>query len=559
MFSKQLNRINNIYRLKEILRVLIKYGLADFINEALVKNLDIKGRLFLSKEKRDKQVINNKKKPMPVRVRLALEELGPTFVKLGQMLSTRVDIVPPEYILELSKLQSEVKPFSYLDAKEIVETELGDSLEKIFKEFEKKPAASASLSQIHKAKLFSGEKVAVKVQRPGIEKMIRSDLQILHEIARLIEISYSEAYLYQPVEIVNEFEASILKEVDFIHESHNLRIFSNNFSHYPKVKIPATYPDLTTKKVLVEEFIEGESIVLASEELETEERQEVARMCAKTFLEQVFTHSFFHADPHPGNIWYHEGKVIFLDLGMIGRISDQDRNFLLNVIQAVIAKDTTKIMRTLERMHIINEQMDKRFISLEITEMIEIYYNLPLNEIRIEDVMNRLLDIMRSNKIRLPTNLVMLMKALITMEGIVRKVDPAINLVEEAKPFVKKAFLRKYEPEKIGKLLFDSSEEALQVMQALPDIIYSGNEFFKKGDINLVIKHEKTDKVVHSFRRIANLMSFSLIISALILGSSVIMFLDKPPQLWGYSFLGFLGYFLTVVMSLIFAYTLFKK
>jgi ubiquinone biosynthesis protein len=559
MFSKQLNRINNIYRLKEILRVLIKYGLADFINEALVKNLDIKGRLFLSKEKRDKQVINNKKKPMPVRVRLALEELGPTFVKLGQMLSTRVDIVPPEYILELSKLQSEVKPFSYLDAKEIVETELGDSLEKIFKDFKKKPAASASLSQIHKAKLFSGEKVAVKVQRPGIEKMIRSDLQILHEIARLIEISYSEAYLYQPVEIVNEFEASILKEVDFIHESHNLRIFSNNFSHYPKVKIPATYPDLTTKKVLVEEFIEGESIVLASEELETEERQEVARMCAKTFLEQVFTHSFFHADPHPGNIWYHEGKVIFLDLGMIGRISDQDRNFLLNVIQAVIAKDTTKIMRTLERMHIINEQMDKRFISLEITEMIEIYYNLPLNEIRIEDVMNRLLDIMRSNKIRLPTNLVMLMKALITMEGIVRKVDPAINLVEEAKPFVKKAFLRKYEPEKIGKLLFDSSEEALQVMQALPDIIYSGNEFFKKGDINLVIKHEKTDKVVHSFRRIANLMSFSLIISALILGSSVIMFLDKPPQLWGYSFLGFLGYFLTVVMSLIFAYTLFKK
>ncbi len=428
-------------RSRQIMAVLVKYGLDYFIDRT--KKVNILTRI--RKKPKDYEVLT-----LPERLRLALEELGPTFIKFGQILSTRPDFLPPAFIKELEKLQDQVSPFDSSQAKAIIEQELNSPIEKLFKKFETKPVAAASLSQVHKATLFNGEIVAVKIQRPNIREMAELDLEILEDLSGILENRLQNGWIYHPKLMVKEFKKAIRKELDFTNEAHNFEKFRINFKEIEYIQLPKIYWETTTTKVLTMEFIEGTKINEITKEKHKGifKPKEVAEKGAEAILKQVLEDGFFHADPHPANLFVlPPATIVMLDVGMVGHVDEKTIINGAKLLQAIVDKNLDQVMRGFENLGVIIEEFDRNLLRQDLKELLDRYLEIPLKNLEINKVSQDILEVMVRHNLVLPANLVLMIKAISVVETTGRQLDPDFDILSAAKPFVKK-LLRKSLPRK---------------------------------------------------------------------------------------------------------------
>ncbi|MFA6897179.1 MAG: AarF/UbiB family protein [Patescibacteria group bacterium] len=540
----------NIKRSREIVKILMRHGLGYVFDQPQVeKYLEIGNRFFMRK-KEDAQL---EKFTFEERVRMALEELGPTFIKLGQVLSTHPDLVGPEMIVELSKLQDKIKTIPSEVVRKQIEREFKKPVEELFLSFSDNPIAAASLSQVHKAKLKSGEMVAVKVQRPGIAVTVEKDISILYELVDLLESKWFRGISYSPKEFVDEFAQTIREELDFSLEAKNAEKFASNFEGSATVKIPKVYREFTRNKILVTEFIAGIKISSVSrfEKEEGFDRHAIAANGMDMTLKQIFDDGFFHGDLHPGNIFVLEGNVIALiDFGMVGRIDRETMNDLADVLMALTKFKADGIIKGLEKMDIIGPDADTKKIKKEINLLIDRYYGLELHELEVGKILTDVMEVIRKNNIRIPSEFALLFKTLITAEGTARGLDPDFNMVEHVQPFVQELIRKKYSPDRILKESAGFMGNSLDVIKRMPDNIDWLFKNLKAGKLFIGLEHRGLEKIDATIDRASNRLSFSLIISSMIIGSSFVMSMDKGPFLFGYPALGIMGFLFAAVLGI---------
>jgi len=539
----------NAKRLRQIVLVLVKYGLEHFFDRPSLERYSKIGKKILRVKQEDKKI---KQLSLPQRARLVLEELGTTFIKLGQVLSTRPDLISPKFTEEFGKLQDQVAPFSYDKVEEQIKNELGKSTKELFVEFEKKPIAAASLSQVHKAKLPNGKIIAIKVQRPQIEKIIEADLAILFNLAKFLEKRILGIRLYQPIEIIEEFARIIKKELDFIQEGHNINKFRANFKDSQTVRVPKVYWRFTTSRVLAMEFIDGIKISEITKIKNGKfDRKKIARRGVDVVLKQIFEDGFFHGDPHPGNIFVLKNNIIvLLDCGMVGYIDEETMNNMADLLIAVVAKDTNKIIKSFVEMDIINEEMNLKELRTDIKEFVNKYYGVPLKQLEIGKIGEEVLEVMIRNHIKVPSELVLLIKALVTIEAIGRKLDPEFDMVSHVKPFVKKLIQKRHSPSQVWKKGADFLTDSIRLFWSLPEEFRWLVRKLKQGELNIGFRHKGLEKLINSMDKASNRFSFSIIIASLIIGSSLIIQSDKGPLLFDFPALGILGFLVAAILGL---------
>ncbi len=540
----------NLKRAKEILLILSKYGLGYVFNLPAVNKYFKFGKNLFTK-KAEKTGIKNS--TLPERVRMACEELGPAFVKLGQILSTRPDLISREFIEEFSKLQDDVPPFSFSKVKEAFQSDFGVPIDELFIEFDEKPIASASLSQVHKAKLQNGEVVAVKVQRPNIKELIKADISILFDLVKFIEKRLVNGNIYQPTEIVKEFARTIKQELDFVSEGHNIDKFRTNFKYSDTVYIPKVYWQLTTPKILTMEYIRGIKIFDIDDTHDSRyDKKTISARGANMILKQIFEDGFFHGDPHPGNIFIAENNVIALiDFGLVGRVEKETMDNMANLLIAVIENNTNKIIKSLVKMEIVDSEMNTRELKIEIKEFIDRYYGMPLKELRIGLIIEEVLESMIRHQIKMPSDLILLSKSLITIEGVGKSLDPDFDMIAHAKPFARQLISKKYSFTNLWNRGSGSFKELINFLEVFPNDFLWLIRSLRKGDLNIGFQHKGLDKLIQEIDRSSNQLSFSMIIAALIMGSSMILSQPVGPFLFGYPAVGIIGYLFASFLGLI--------
>lgn len=547
VFTKLKRRYKNLNRLRQIVNILIKYGFDYIVKQLGLINLISKGEKILKlKPSKIAQL------PLPVRARLALEELGPTFVKLGQILSTRPDLIPPDYIEELQKLQDKVPPFAYDQVEQIIKRELGADISKIFKSFEQKAFAAASLGQVHQAILEDGDKAVVKVQRPDIEKTIETDLDILFHLARLTEKHIPASRLYDPVGIVEEFDKAIRLELDYGTEGRNAERFRKNFEDDETIYTPKIYWEFSSKRILTMELIQGIKIN-SIEELDKTgyDRKKIAENCAKAFMKQILIDGFFHADPHPGNMLVMTGEIIgFMDFGMMGRLDEEIKEKGVDLFIAILERKHDKIINEMLNLGITSQEIDTRSLKIDIKEMLDQYYNKPLKEIKLGELINQLVNIAIKYHIRIPAEFALLGKSLLTIEGIGLELDPDFNLAEIAKPYAKDVILERKSPQRLILKLLNDLAELYNLIILIPRQLSKTLKKMEEGVFKLEFQHRGLENLISALDRSTNRLSYSLILAAIIIGSSLIMQTDKGPYFMGFPVIGVLGFLISGVLGL---------
>lgn len=519
----------HINRYREIITVLFKHGFGDLItNSQIEKYLDF-GKKFIPNKKIEKVSSLSRWE----RIRMVLEELGPTFIKLGQLMSNRPDILPESLLFELEKLQDSVPPMPNEEAEKMIEQELGKPISELFKKIDANPIASASIAQVYRAELFSGEKVAVKVQRTEIQKIIETDLEIMFHLSLLMEKHIAEMEIMNPVEIVKEFERSIRKEIDFNIEASHIERFARNFQTDLTIYIPEIYKDYSTKKILTMEFIEGIKVSNLKALKETGiNALLVAEQGCDLILKQIFEHGFFHADPHPGNILILKDNITcFLDFGMMGTLLPKHQDYLGNIIVGVVNKDSKKITETLLRLTGTYNIENRDQLEQRVSELINQYAYISLKEIKVGEFLNKLFRMLIDFKLRLPSDFYLLSKALITIEGVGTKLDPDFDMVKHIEPFAKNLLKKRLDPVKLAKDLYSSAAEFRLLLKDFPYEIREIIRQIKTGKLKVEFEHKGLEPMLIKHDQISNRISFAIVLAALIIGSSLIV-LSKIPPLW---------------------------
>ncbi len=537
---------SNLKRNQEIFRVFIKYGFSDIVNKiSIVKQLRIDKNLHSA------QGENLDAHSSSERLRMAFEELGATFIKLGQMLSLRSDIIPEELAAELSKLQDSVQNDEIEKIKSVLTTQYGKPVNDVFLEFDESPIASASIAQVHKAKLKTGEVVAVKILHPGIAEKIEADLEILKNLSRLIETHIPESRPYQPVEIIKEFDKSIRKELNLVFEGYNIDTFRNYFQDDPTIKIPIVYWEYSTESILATEFINGIKIseLLINEASDIDPKQ-VTMNSANALMKQVFEIGIFHADPHPGNIFVLPGNVIApIDFGNVGRIDDEIRNAFIEMIMGIVDQDPNRIVKALINIGFVDDHKNLRGLKIDLMEFINHYYKVSLNRINLSKLINEFIELLRTHQIKLPSDISILIRTLLISEAIARELYPQFNLAEILIPFAKKAYKNKFNPFAQYRSIIRTAEEGFDLLNKIPENLQSILYKFRNDKFIINFKHQGLEEFGRRIDSSSNRLSFSIIIAALIIGSSLIMYLGKGDLPLSYSFIGITGFIVASVLG----------
>ena len=556
MPSTRLTRnFRNVKRYHQIISVFFRYGFGDIISRL---NLDLFIQALKFKKIKNSQI---EKISTAGRLRMAFEELGPTFVKLGQILSVRPDLLSENYIEEFKKLQDEVPPFSAEEAKKEIEAQLGKRVEQLFSFFDATPIASASIAQVHRAMTNTHEQVIVKIQRPNIQDAIDTDLRILSDLAKLIERNIQDGYLFAPSLIVSEFAKTIRRELDFYREGQNIERFHRNFRDDETVHIPKVYWELTTNRILTMEFIDGIKISeIDALEAAGLDKKKIAINGAQVVLKQIFEHGFFHADPHPGNIFVLPNNVIApLDFGMVGSLDQEQMEAVGALLTAFVKKDVDKIISVLVDLGIMENMLDIRNLKMDLSDFLDRYYQVPLYQMDMGKILNEMITIMRNYHIHLPGELTLMGKALVTEESVGRALDPEFDMVTLAKPYVGKMMIRKMDPRKHLQDLAGTLDEFAYLFKILPSEIKLVTAKLKKGEIKIQFEHRGLDNLITGISRTGNRLSFSLIVAALIIGSSLIVHNDKGPQIFDLSVFGILGFLIAAVFGLWLAIAIIRQ
>ena len=533
-----LRRARTLPRYRQIVGVLFKYGFGQLLDQMRILTLLRLRKKLLKKKVRLEELTYAQ------RIRLALEELGPTFVKLGQVLSMRPFLIPLELVLELTKLQDEVTPFPFERVKQIVEKELKASLEAHFSSFDTIPMASASLSQVHKAVTKDGRTVVVKVQRPGIKEIIDADLDILNDLVNLLYKYVPESRQYDPKGIREELAKSIRKEIDFNNEGRNIEVFRENFKDEKSVFVPEVFWDKTTSKVLTMGYIDGIKISnLAELDKRRIDRKLIAKIGGRMVLKQIFEDGFFHADPHPGNLFVLEGNVIApVDYGMMGKLSETTMDELADLLISVVTWHPSGIVKVYQDLGVVGEEINVRALEADLADFLYKYHKIPLSRLDMKTLMDEAFEIIHRYDIHIQAELMLFSKAMITYEEVAKMLDPEFDLVTEALPYIKSLAYRQFKP----KVLLRDASVLLQDLRSLFVVLpFELKRIIKKmgkGQLSFTFQHKGLDKLILELDRSSNRVSFSLIIAAIIVGSSLIMRLETKYTLFGYPLFGILGY-----------------
>jgi len=503
-------RIRHMNRYREIATVFARNGFGLILEEMGLNNLISFSNRVFHKEEPDPRSLGQ-------RLRNALEELGPTFVKIGQIASTRPDIIPASIIGELEKLQDQVFPFSFAEACQIIEEELGAHPREIFQHFEEKPLAAASIGQVHYGVLKTGERVAVKVQRPQITEMVNTDLEILLDLAALAERQLEWAKHYQIRALVEEFATSLRNEMNYEIEGENAQRLGKQFAGDDTVCIPKIYKEFSSKTVLTMEYVEGIKLnQFAALDLMGYDRKLLAENLIRAMLKQILIDGFFHGDPHPGNILVLPGQVIaFLDFGMVGRLTPDMKDNFASLVIGMMRGKTEDMLDAVFAMGIVPDDIDRQALFREVDMLREKYLDVPLSEVDLGYAVNDLFRIAYKHRIVIPADLVLLGKALLSLEGIVEQLDPEVSIMDIAEPFGEKLLQERLNPLYIVGKNWRHIREYGELLLNLPRQV---REFFSsihKGKVRLEIYQPELTNYMKKLERIGNQLSFSILLLSL--------------------------------------------
>jgi ubiquinone biosynthesis protein len=512
--------IRHLRRYREIAQVFIRHGLGE-----LVDLLELQPYLALPRRLVRKWREEAPPLGAPQRLRLTLEELGPTFIKLGQVLSTRPDLIPPAYIAELTKLQDTVPPEPWEPIEKQLEFDLKAPLKRHFTSFKREPLAAASLAQVHAATLLDGRSVVVKVQRPGIEETIAVDLEILQDVAGLLQSRTPLGKIYDLPEIAREFAATLRLELDFYREGHNAEAFRESFAAEPSLCVPQIHWDLTSRRVLVMERIDGIKIsdIQALDEAGYD-RHRIAVHAAQMVVKEVLEDGFFHADPHPGNFVIMPGEVIgAMDFGMVGHLSHRLRTDLSRLFVAAVEMDEEAIVDQLIRMGAARAAVDRMALQRDIARLLRKYHGLPLKAIRAQEAVQDVTPVAFRHHLQLPSELWLLGKTLAMMEGVGLKLDPDFDFIAFSRPYIRRFLWQMVIPRNLGPRLIKTGGDWNDLLTLLPRV---GSQLLmqaERGELSVTLEHKGLAQALNRLDRSANRISLSVLLAALIVGLALLI------------------------------------
>ena len=552
MFSiKKLGAIGRTYRhlnrYQRILRVLFKYGFNDLVDRLHIDQYLESGLQMINRKPRE-QIARLSR---PERLRLVFEELGPTFIKLGQLLSTRPDLIPAEYLDELARLQDEVPPFSLAEVHAIFREELGRSPDEVFHYFDAEPLAAASIGQVHRARLDSGAEVVVKVQRPDIENVIAVDLEILAHLAGLMEQYLEEVQGHRPTAIVQEFARSLSREIDFAVELANVQRFARQFKSNAAIHVPLVYPELSTPRVLVMEYVLGIKASMAGQLREQGyDLPLIAERGATLVMEQIFVHGFFHADPHPGNLFILPDNVVcFIDFGQMGRLSRKDREDFTDLVLDLVAGDERTVVEGVLKVTVQLGEVDRESLARDLGGLVDLYLYRPLGELEAGRILQDLLDLVTRHKLTFKPAFYQMMKALSTVEGVGLMLDPKLELIRLARPFMRRIRLERMRPARLAEEIARTGSGYLQLLRELPEELRTILRQLRGGCMRIEFEHRGLQALGAALDRVSNRIAFAIVLAALIVGSSLIVLSDIPPHWHDIPVIGLLGFLVAGIMG----------
>lgn len=546
-------------RLHEITSVLIRHGLGDLVRRAGVGNLlERAGQILHWGESSEVAQLAPQE-----RVRRALEQLGPTFVKLGQVLSTREDLFSPEWIAEFEKLQSEVAPVPFESLLPEIEKALGESPFEAFEDLDTTPLASASIAQVHRARLKDGTQVVLKVRRPGIKDVVEADLRILSYIAGLLESEVQEASRYQPKEILNQFSNSLERELDLAMEARNIERFGHNFSDDSKVLVPKVYWEWTSSAMNVQEFIEAipgndrQAIDAAGLD-----RKALGIRGAETVLKMILVDGFFHADPHPGNVFYMPGnRLVLIDCGMVGRLTRVRRNQIVDLLAGIARRDEEAMLDVVMEWT-GDAAVDESRLAADLGELLFDYADAPIKDLRIATLLRKITEIVRKHLIVLPPDLALLFKALITLEGLGRQYDPDFRMTDHLAPFLERAAAERFEPKTIISRGRHSAGQIYNLMTSVPKDIARVLKEARRGRMRVDLDMKRLDIFGKQLDEAIDRITVGIMTASLVIGSSIVMTVTGGPQIFGVPlliWLGLLGYLVAFCNSVWIIFSIWRS
>lgn len=542
-FARNQQHLN---RYRQIISVLFKYGFEDVISSM---HLDKQVQKAVLSEKRLEQV---QKYNRWQRIRMVMEELGTTFIKLGQLLSHRPDLIPDALVKELEKLQDVAPTFDGKESVYIIEESLGQSIYSFLSDFEEDAFASASIAQVHRGHLHTGEEVVVKVRRPGIEKTVATDIEIMHGIARLMERYVKDMQYINLTGIVQALEKSVKKELDFNREAAHLERFRRNIKKQENICAPRYYKQFSSESVITMEEIKGFKITKLSEYSKAGvSPKRIAEIGTNSFFRQVFINGFFHADPHPGNLFVTPaGKLCFIDFGSMGYIPPSDKDALGAIFIGIETRNSQRIIRALKQLSGTKEIENEVALEIRMLELIEDYSLINLKEIKLSDLFMQLKDIIIEFKIVVPPDFFLLGKAMSATENIGRKLYPEINIIEYLKPFVMKLIRQKMSPVGFLKEMYLPLLDFGSLIQEFPGDLRDIITKLKQGTLKVDIEHMGLHELKQTLEKVSNRISLSIITAAMLIGSSLIVLANVPPYYNNIPLLGIIGFSLSVFFAI---------
>jgi len=537
----EFRQIANLGRFKDIVVILAKYGFDD-----LVQRLDLGTTPVLKRIHKAGHGLDTYQ-----RIRLALEDLGPTFIKFGQVMSLRPDLLPAELIKELTKLQDDVAPVEPEVVHETIEHSLQRPLQEVFSVFDDEPLGAASLAQVHRGVLKAdGSIVSVKVQRPDIQKKVEKDLNILASVAEQLHERSEELQFYDLPNLVRVTRRNLLREMDFTREAGHMQVARSFLPEESNVRIPAVYTDYCTHRLLVTEYVQGTKL----KDLDTnrlEDPKALARQGLGAAIKQILDDGFFHADPHPGNVLITpEGNLCLLDWGIVGRLTERDRYELIDLIKAVVDKDSKALMDTLLIMTNGQSTINRRSLERQLLEILDTYHALSLEELNIGHLLMDVTSLLRQHRLALPTDFVIMIKTMITAEGTARHIYPGLNIVLESQDYVRRLARDRYKSGPMWRNIRAAVKEFFTLQRQLPRRIAQITEKIEQGELKIHFEHENLGGLRNTLENTSNRLTFGIIIAAMIIASSMIITTGVGPLIFGFPALGVVGYMISGILGL---------